>query len=225
MITARSLIPVGLFVAFSVAHYMATKGNQSRVQLLVVADPGSVREPFTADLTATVSILVDDPTAEWLKPFLQPDDLGLVVGNTLKRPLQPGHLLQHRDFRDLQPGLKLLPPGMRGIQIHVPRADFDSGRVYVGQEVSFVIQKMDADRVLSSSVTGPFQVMAIGTESEPGPDREVPTSRNDRQQIVVAAKIMDDGTLDPKVDELLLASENSNDLRIAALALMPQEGQ
>lgn len=222
MQNVRKLIPVGLFLAFAFAHYMATQGNQGRVHLMVAQEPGSVQEPFTANLARSTTILVDDPDAEWLKSFVQRDDLGQVVGQPLKRSLQPGRLIEFRNFREPRVGLTLLEPGDVGLQLEVS-VDIVPGHIWVGSQVGFVIMKMDGNEVTETFVREPFRIVSIGEFRESERGTEEITGRHKWTLITIAARRNDDGTLEERYNELLLAANNQDGLRISNLVILPDQ--
>lgn len=218
----RFLVPVGLFVAFSGAHYMATQGNKSRIQLMVAQEAGSVREPFTASLAESTTILVDDPDAEWLKAFVQREDLGAVVGQPLKRSLQPGRLIQFSDFREPRVGLTLLEEGNVGLQLEI-NVDIVPGHIWVGSYVGFVILKRAGDEVVETMLREPFRVISIGEFREAERGAEEVTARHKWTHITIEAKRNPDGTLEDRFQELLLASNGYENLQISNLIILPDQ--
>ncbi len=157
----RPLIPVILFVAFAVVHFIASK--QNKMELLTVnADLGPDTE-INASHLASEFVTVTDDNASWLKPFLQYNERGDIVGQKLTHSVLKGNLLSRFDFLETRTQLRELKEKEVGLQVPINGVDFVPGQIWVGSTLGFAVQEINpTDGVTQTRVLKPFRVVAVG---------------------------------------------------------------
>lgn len=221
----RPLVPVILFVAFAVVHFIGSK--QNKMELLTVnADLGPDTE-INASHLASEFVTVTDDNASWLKPFLQYNERGDIVGQKLTHSVLKGNLLSRFDFLETRTQLRELKEKEVGLQVPINGVDFVPGQIWVGSTLGFAVQEINpTDGVTQTRVLKPFRVVAVGDFVEAERGREEPGSQHNFRIITIAAKLVIDPltqteTLDAKSMDLVNATSPDRTSRIVSVVIIP----
>jgi len=223
----RPLVPVILFVAFALVHYVASNGSQNQLELLTVnADLGPNTEIKASHYTSEF-VTVPNINATWIKPFLRFDERADIEGQKLKHSVLKGNLLSRFDFLETRTQLRELEKDEVGLQVPIDSVAFVPGQIWVGSTLGFAVQEINpADGATQTRVLQPFRVVAVGDFVEAERGREEPGTQHNFRIITIAAKLEFDAAtqtekLDAKSTELLNATSADKTSRIVGVVIFP----
>jgi hypothetical protein len=214
----RILVPVGLFLAFAGAHYMAMRSPLPFVELAAAA----------TDLPAGHRLTVDDlrPTTvqgpvELFRTFVPFGQRGKdLLHSPLNRNLKRGELVTLTDLMQVSGSGLQLQPDEVGVHVALERLSFADGQLTVGIHVGFLLERNTAPDIGKMELLEPFRVVGIGDRVTM--NRGANQDQGNQRVLTIAVKRAADGTLDERATRVMRAAEDriDRDERIRALVML-----